>query len=100
MSEGFDFKELIDAREVIVFEYDGLPRRAEPATYGINSKGNIVLRACLVDGQSKTRTLPCWELYSVSKMVNTGATGQHFKDFTVAGYKRNDSQIATIWAEH
>jgi hypothetical protein len=100
MDDGFDLRQVIENREIITFEYDGLSRRAQPATYGVNAKGNIVLRACLVAGQSRTRELPCWELYSVSKMVNTQGTNEHFTDFMVPGYTRGDSQIQTIWAEH
>lgn len=90
----------IHRRLLIEFTYDGLPRVAQPATLGTTRTGNESLRACLVGGASRTNSIPCWELYTVAKILNLHVTGTSFGAFAVAGYTRGDSMFATISAEH
>lgn len=65
------FVAAIRNRLLVSFTYDGLPRVVQPATYGYTTAGNLALRACLVHGQSKRYTLPCWELDTEAKMVES-----------------------------
>jgi len=90
----------IESRSEISFIYDGLRRVVQPATLGVTTTGNTALRGCLIDGSSKRNTIPCWELYSISKIVSATETGAHFSDFALPGYTRGDSGFVQIVAEH
>ena len=95
-----NLSDAVDARSVISFDYDGLPRVVQPATYGVTSTGKNSLRGCLIDGASKRNPIPCWELYTEDKIVNLQASGATFVDFLLPGYTRNDSVFVQIFAEH
>lgn len=87
-------------RTLISFTYDGLPRVVQPATYGYTTADNLALRGVLVQGDSKRNSIPCWELYKESKMVDLVALGQHFDAFAVPGYTRDDSGFKQIITQH
>lgn len=95
-----DLKDAIRERRLIEFTYDGLPRVAQPATLGVSTTGKESLRACLVGGLSRRNSLPCWELYTVGKMVDLHITDQIFVAFDEEGYTRNDSAFVVVAAEH
>jgi hypothetical protein len=95
-----DIATAIESRSEIAFVYDGLRRVVQPATLGITSTGNTAMRGCLIAGSSKRNTIPCWELYSLSKIMGATETGHTFSDFTLAGYTRGDSGFVQIIAEH
>ncbi len=95
-----DLTEAINNRALISFVYDGLERVVEPATLGHTATGKLTLRGCLVRGRSRRNTLPCWELYTVSKMANLQLAGGGFENFTLSGYTRGDSGFKEIIAEH
>lgn len=95
-----DFAQAVDDNSVISFTYDGLPRVVQPATYGTTSTGKLSLRGCLIDGQSRTNGIPCWELYTVAKIVNVTHSGEYFADFALSGYTKGDSVFVSIIAEH
>jgi hypothetical protein len=90
----------IHRRLIIEFTYDGLPRVAQPATLGTTRTGKESLRACLVGGASRTNSIPCWELYTVAKILDLRVTGTSFSTFAVADYTRGDYAFAAISAEH
>lgn len=90
----------IRLRQIIQFEYDGLPRTAQPATLGYTTTGKLSLRACLIDGNSRRNAIPCWELYSVAKISRLATSGSTFAEFTLTGYTRGDSAFSSIIAEH
>ncbi len=95
-----DFESAIHNRQLISFAYDGLPRIVQPATFGHTTTGKLSLRACQIDGSSRRNTPPCWELYSVSKIVNPVLHGTMFSNFAQPGYTRLDSAFTAIIAEH
>lgn len=95
-----DFEAAIRDRLLVTFTYDGLPRVVQPATYGRSSAGKLSLRACQVDGLSRRNTPPCWELYTVAKMVEPKLTGEAFTEFSRGGYTRGDSAFLEVIAEH
>lgn len=94
-----DLARAIKDRQVISFTYDGFPRIVQPATYGRTNPGNLTLRGCQIGGTSRRNTVPCWELYTVSKMVDVQPTDTVFESFQLDGYKRGDSAFAVIEAE-
>lgn len=83
---------------LVTFTYDGLERVVQPATYGTTTTGKISLRGCLVDGQSRSNQIPCWELYTQSKILNLVVTTTPFSKFARAGYTRGDSGFTSIIA--
>jgi hypothetical protein len=85
----------ISSRAVLEFSYEGLPRTAEPRCHGLNKAGKEVLRAYQVGGYSKSRRLPLWRLYDVSKMSGIRQTGKTFPGYR-PGYKPNDKDIISI----
>ena len=95
-----DFTSAIESRSEISFVYDGLARVVQPATLGITTTGKTALRGCLIDGSSKRNNIPCWELYSISKIMSATETGEQFSEFAVPGYTRGDSGFVQIIAEH
>ena len=94
-----DLAQAIKNRQVISFTYDGFPRLVQPATYGRTRPGNVTLRGCQIGGTSRRNTVPCWELYTVAKMVDLKTTGTVFESFQLGGYTRGDSAFAVIEAE-
>jgi hypothetical protein len=95
-----DLASAIHNRQVISFTYDGLRRVVQPATYGQTTTGKLTLRGCQVDGASRRNNVPCWELYTVSKIVGASPTGEVFESFALSGYTRGDSAFKTIIAQH
>lgn len=94
-----DLARAIKDRQIISFTYNGLPRLVQPATYGRTRTGNLTLRGCQVGGRSQRNTVPCWELYTVAKMVDAQPTETVFELFKLEGYTRGDSAFALIEAE-
>ncbi len=95
-----DFASAIAGRQEVTFVYDGLVRVVQPATYGDTTTGKRTLRACQVAGESRRNNVPCWELYTESKMGNPQVTGAVFTSFAVTGYAKSDKGFALIVAEH
>jgi predicted DNA-binding transcriptional regulator YafY len=86
----------INNKQVIKFEYDDMERIVEPHTIGCNFKGNDVLRAFQIGGESSTG-LNSFKLYSVSKITNL-ETQEAFSEAR-NGYTKNDSAMEVIYAE-
>ncbi len=95
-----DFASAIHNRQLISFTYDGLPRVVQPATFGQTTTGKLSLCACQIDGSSRRNTPPCWELYTVAKIVGPAFHGTVFSNFAQPGYTRFDSAFTRIIAEH
>lgn len=91
----FDICSAIENREVIQFYYDGSIRIVEPFCYGINSKGNYVLRAYQIGGYSSSGEPIGWRLYNADKMINISSTGQKFTQIR-PGYNPNDRGMVRI----
>jgi hypothetical protein len=95
-----DLTSAILNRQVISFTYDGLRRVVQPATFGQTTTGKFALRGCQVNGASRRNHVPCWELYSESKIVGASPTGEVFESFVLSGYTRGDSAFTRIIAQH
>lgn len=87
----------VEERKVLAFDYDDKPRLVEPHAVGVNAKGQLVLRAFQVTGDSATSST-AWKLFTVDKMINTivaGLTSQAPRP----GYKAGDRAMAKIIAQ-
>ncbi len=96
----FDWVAAIHDRAVVTFTYDGLPRVVQPATVGTSTAGRAAVRACLIDGLSRRNSIPCWELYSIDKIIAPRRYGSMFVSFALSGYTKQDSGFSSIIAEH
>jgi len=94
--------ELIDAinhRLVVEFTYDGLPRKVIPTAVGQHATTrNAVLRGYQVDGLSKTRPVPLWDLFLLTKIVGLRVTKERFAD-DPPGYRKGDKHISPRYTE-
>lgn len=91
--------EAINSRRAVEFIYDGHPRVVQPAAVGVHKDtGNIVLRGYQVEGSSKTRVPPLWDLFLLSKIVDLRVVGEEFSD-NPPGYKPGDRHMARIHAQ-
>jgi len=87
----------VEERKVLAFDYDDKPRLVEPHAIGTNAKGQLVLRAFQVTGDSATNAT-AWKLFTVDKMVNcivAALTSQAPRP----GYKAGDRAMANIIQE-
>ena len=77
----------------LAFTYHGKQRIAEPQCYGIGTTDNELLRVHQIHGGTQREPL-----FDVAKMEDLVALDQHF---TRPGpnYKKNDSAMATIFAQ-
>jgi hypothetical protein len=91
------FIQAINSKQTVEFEYKGLIRTVEPHAVGATSKGNSVLRCFQVHG-GHTNAGHDWDLCSLSKIRSPRLTGQTFMG-PRNGYKRDDSQMVTIYAQ-
>lgn len=88
----------IQNKEVLSLVYDGISREVEPHTYGVNSRGNEVLRCYQVSGGHTSERSTEWDLLKVSKIVALAKTGARFAA-PRPGYKRGDRGMVTIYQE-
>jgi hypothetical protein len=83
----------INSKRRISFTYNGRTRIAEPQCYGIGSKGTELLRVHQIRGGSQREPL-----FDVSEMHDLVALEEHFTQ-PGPNYRRNDSAMATIFAQ-
>jgi hypothetical protein len=85
----------INRRCKIQFKYEGETRVVEPFFYGINTKGNEVLRAFQTDGYSQSANPFGWRIYNVAKISAITLLNDSF-DGCRSDYNKNDKQIPTL----
>lgn len=94
-----DICHAISARKTISFHYDGHHRIVIPAAHGPQtSTGNNVLRGYQIGGTGKTRSIPFWDLFLVSKISNLTVLDHIFSD-NPPFYRPGDKHIAPIHCE-
>lgn len=91
-----DIKEAIRNQNLIMFDYDGESRTAEPHCYGLTTKGNEAIRACQVDGYSSSGQMG-WKLYDLAKADNIEILDETFE--VRSSYKRGDKGMSEIFCE-
>lgn len=87
----------INNRQVLNFVYGEKPRIVEPHAYGLDAKGNGLLRGYQVDGESATNP-KAWKLFSVDKIDELAVSPQSFTKAR-SGYKKGDRVMDVIFAQ-
>lgn len=88
-----DLSDAIEARRVVAFTYDGLPRIVHPAALGEHiSTGKLSLRGYQVGGRSKSRPVPLWDLFTVAKITGLVVTSEKFET-NPPGFRPGDKHL-------
>lgn len=86
-------------KKIISFDYDGYHRIVIPAAHGSQkTTGNHVLRGYQTGGTGKSRAVPFWDLFLVSKMSNLQVQDESFNGYPPY-YRRGDKHLAPIHCE-
>ena len=83
----------IQSRRRLRFSYNGKLRTIEPQCYGIGHRGTRLLRAHQLQGGSEREPL-----FDVAKMKDVSMLDETFAE-PGPNYKKNDSAMATIFAQ-
>lgn len=86
------FVEAIESKQRLACTYHGKPRVIEPQCYGIGRKGRELLRVHQVEGGVEAEPL-----FFASDIGNVRVAGTFAKPGP--NYKRNDSAMASIFAQ-
>lgn len=90
----------IEKMQLLAFTYKGLERIVEPHTLGVNTKDNTVLSAYQVEGESETRDVPCWGLFTIDKISDLNILDETFSEPRFEeGFKRDSERMKKIIAE-
>ena len=88
----------IRRRQVMAFDYDGLPRVVEPHAHGTSLAGKEMLRAYQVKGQSASDPNLGWRPFIVAKMVRVRVLERTFAG-TRPLYRRGDRGMRVVHCE-
>jgi hypothetical protein len=88
----------IKNRQILAISYHGFTRTVEPHTYGINHKGNEVLRCYQIAGGSVSGSPSPWKLLRLDEMRSIATTGNVFQG-PRRDYKRDDKDMQRIFAQ-
>jgi hypothetical protein len=87
----------IRRKQVLKFNYNGMPRVVEPQTYGLSSAGNEVLRAYQRARGSQSGKSQIAKLFDIEKISNLEIANQHFTE-ALPQHNPNDSAMIKIFA--
>jgi len=87
--------EAIEQRKIIEFQYDNRFRVVEPYCVGESSRGNVVLRAYQIEGESSSGNPIGWKLFDLSKLSNLTITSRKFS-LIQPDYNPNDRGMVKI----
>lgn len=90
-------KTAVENRQLLAFTYDGLPRLVEPHAVGTNRKGQMVMRAWQLAGESAT-VVAGWKLFTLEKATNLQLVALP-SSAPRSGYKTGDKAMLAILAE-
>lgn len=86
----------ITQRRVMTITYDGGGARSiEPHCFGVSKKGNELLRAYQIGGDSEEGNRVEWKLFSVDKITAATVTAQTFR--VRADYNPDDPAMDRIY---
>jgi hypothetical protein len=68
----------IQQRKILTFTYQGLPRRVQPAAYGVDHGGAETLHAYQVAGGSKHGGIPEWRNFHVDGIADLAVLDEVF----------------------
>lgn len=87
----------IEGKYLLQFSYEGKARVVEPHCYGVNTKGNVTMRAFQVDGYSSSGAMG-WKMYDVNKIGSLEILESKFEN-PRDGYVKGDSHMSVIYVE-
>jgi hypothetical protein len=87
--------EAIRKRALLEFRYHGKARVVAPYCFGVSTKGNDILRAIQVRGESSSGGLGLGKLWTVAEMVGLRMLDESFKP-NDPNYNPNDSAMKQI----
>jgi hypothetical protein len=88
----------LERRDLLQFNYDDKSRTVEPHALGLNKKGELVMRAFQVGGQSATSDTG-WKLFTLEKATDLVVVMDGESRAPRPGYKKGDKAMVTILAE-
>lgn len=91
---------IIDAihkRHLLSLWWQGGLRTVQPHAYGINTRGNEMLRCWQVSGYSRSNKVPGWKPILVGGVHSITLLDDNFEQH--AEYKKNDRHLITIFAQ-
>lgn len=90
-------EEAIKHRNVLLFDYNGKQRVVEPHAYGVSRKGELILRAFQIAGDSDSDQVG-WKLFNVGGISNLDVSSETFNR-PRDGYRTGDSAMTSVLAE-
>ena len=88
----------IGSKNLLEFYYKNNLRIVEPFTLGTSHKGNLVLRAYQIGGQSNSRKIPDWAPFEVVEISDLRILEEQFSG-NRDGYRRGDSMMSVIYCQ-
>lgn len=88
----------IQNKKLLEFIYDGYFRRVEPHTLGVSKRGNDLLSAYQVSGESKEGKVPDWKQFNLEKIQDLIVLNETFVN-PRDGYTKGDSRMIEIYCE-
>lgn len=90
-------KSAIQNKQLLEFMYKDEIRIVEPYTFGVSRKGNDVLSAYQIDGESTSSDELGWRLFTLEKMNDLKALESKFTQVR-SEYNSEDSRMSHIYA--
>jgi predicted DNA-binding transcriptional regulator YafY len=87
-------KAALEQRHLLQFDYDDKPRLVEPHALGLNKKGEVILRAYQVDGET-----PGWKLFILERAEMITIRDDVESMAPRPGYKAGDKAMTEVFAE-
>ena len=88
----------IQNMNVLTFTYDGFSRVVEPHAYGNDRKGNDVMRAFQIGGDSDSGDTIGWKLFLTSNIQDLQIQAQTFSS-PRQGYRPGDKAMQRIYCQ-
>jgi hypothetical protein len=85
-------------RRVIRLNYDGRSRSVEPHAYGLDKAGNAILLCYEGFCNGSSREAAGWKQFRLFAVDSVVETPENFA-CARAGYKRNDTGLAAVFAQ-
>lgn len=85
-------------KHLLEFYYDGHFRKVEPHTFGVSKRGNDLLAAYQVSGDSKVGKVPDWKQFNLDKIETLKVLDETFSS-PRSGYVKGDSRMSEIYCE-
>ncbi|TCV94548.1 hypothetical protein EC912_10331 [Luteibacter rhizovicinus] len=85
----------IAQHRLLIFSYDGSERVVEPHAYGVDARGDGLLSAYQIEGDSLSGATTGWKFFRMEKMIGLRVLDRHFPGAR-PDYRHGDGAFATI----